>query len=42
MRVHRWMQNGGTNSNQSEGSANGSEDLLCGGGFDGISVQNIG
>ena len=34
-------QNGGTNPNQSEGSANGSKDLFCGGGFDGVPVQNF-
>jgi len=40
MKVHRWMQNGVTNPNQSEGSANGPEDMFCGGGFDDVPVQN--
>ena len=39
--VHRQMQNGSTNPNQSEDGANSSEDPLCGEGFDYIPVQDI-
>jgi len=41
MRVRGRVQDGGTDPNQSYGSANGSKYLLCGGGFDCILVQNI-
>ena len=41
MRDHEWAQNGGTNSNQSEGGASSSENLLRGGSFDCIPIQNI-
>ena len=41
MKVHMRVQNGVTNPNQSEGIVDGSEDLLCGRGFDCVLVQNI-
>jgi len=41
MRVNKWAQNVGTDPNQSQGSADGSEDLLSGGGLDCVPIQNI-
>ena len=41
MTVHGWTQNENTNPNQSQDGASGSEDLVCGGGFDCVAFQNI-
>ena len=42
VRVRRWAQDGGTDPNQSQGIADGSEDLLCGGDFSYVPIQNVG